>query len=83
MNAAVSLYKRIGMDYWATLEELNRERARLDKVIKSLEALAGGRQPAPISRRGRKSMSEAERRIVSERMRNYWASRRSAGGGET
>jgi hypothetical protein len=28
------------------------------------------------SHRGRKSMAEEERRIVSERMKKYWASRR-------
>jgi len=64
------------MDYWETLNELYRERQRLDKVIQNLESLVEGKQPPPISRRGRKNMSDAERHIVSERMRNYWAARR-------
>lgn len=64
------------MDYWETLSELYRERQRLDKVIENLEMLVGGKQPAPISRRGRKNMSDEERHLVSERMRNYWAARR-------
>jgi hypothetical protein len=65
------------MDYQGALEELYQERQRLDKVIRNLEALLHGKQPPPLSTRGRKSMSESERKIVSERMRNYWASRRN------
>lgn len=64
------------MDYQGALDELYRERQQLDQVIRNLEALANGRSPAPISRRGRKSMPDEERKIVAERMRNYWASRR-------
>jgi len=64
------------MDYWGTLNELYLERQRLDKVIRHLEALVGGGKSESLSRRGRKSMSEAERKLVAERMRNYWASRR-------
>jgi hypothetical protein len=64
------------MDYRTALDELYRERRRLDEVIKNLEALVQGKQPPPLSRRGRKSMSEDERQVVAERMRKYWASRR-------
>jgi hypothetical protein len=64
------------MDYRMALDELYRERRRLDEVIKNLEALVQGKQPPPLSRRGRKSMSEDERQVVAERMRRYWASRR-------
>jgi hypothetical protein len=64
------------MDYQGALEELYQERQRLDKVIRNLEALLDGRQPPPLSTRGRKSMDESERKLVSERMRNYWAARR-------
>jgi hypothetical protein len=64
------------MDYRTALDELYRERRRLDEVIKNLEALVEGKQPPPLSRRGRKSMSEDERQVVAERMRKYWASRR-------
>lgn len=64
------------MDYLGALEELYQERQRLDKVIRNLEALIDGKQPPPVSTRGRKSMSDGERKLVSERMRNYWAARR-------
>ena len=64
------------MDYKRALNELYQELHRLGEVIKNLESLRQGKQPQPLSRRGRKSMPAAERQIVSERMRNYWASRR-------
>jgi hypothetical protein len=64
------------MDYLGALEELYQERQRLDKVIRNLEALLHGKQPPPLSTRGRKNMADSERKLVSERMRNYWASRR-------
>jgi hypothetical protein len=63
------------MDFWEALRELHRERERLTTVIRNLEALVEGRQAGPLNRRGRKSMSPAERREVSERMKNYWAGR--------
>lgn len=66
------------MDYFGALNELYQERKRLDDVIRTLESLAGGERPAPVTHRGRKSMSGAERKLVSERMRQYWASRRRA-----
>ncbi len=63
------------MDYWKALRELYAEKAKLDKAIGTLESLMAG-TAEPISRRGRKSMSEDERKEVSERMQKYWASRR-------
>jgi hypothetical protein len=65
------------MDYWQALSELQRERERLTTVIRNLESLLGGKQPASLSRRGRKNMSAAERAEVSARMKKYWESRRS------
>jgi hypothetical protein len=62
------------MDLWKALKELHLERQRLDRVIATLEALDSGDEPK--SRRGRKSMPPDERRVVSERMRKYWATRR-------
>jgi hypothetical protein len=68
------------MDLRKTLTELYEEKARLDRVISSLEQLAA--TPAAIRpslhRRGRKFMSPQERRKVSERMRRYWAARKSS-----
>jgi len=58
------------MDFWKALEELHAERERLSKMIASLEAVSG------TGTRGRKSMSASERKQVSERMKQYWASRR-------
>ena len=71
------------MDLNQTITELRAERDRLAIAIAQLEMLAGtgnGSAPAPRSRRGRKSMGEAERREVSERMKRYWANRRKARG---
>lgn len=68
------------MDLYKTIRQLYEERAKLDRVIASLEELQKSGidldQPLPIKRRGRKYMSAEERRAVSERMKNYWASRR-------
>lgn len=71
------------MDLYKAIQELYEEKARLERVIASLEELqrAGSDAPAPppvASRRGRKSMTPAERQEVSERMKNYWAGRRKS-----
>jgi hypothetical protein len=65
------------MDFWEALAELHKERERLTVVIRNLEALVQGKDVGPMSRRGRKSMSPEERSEVSERMRRYWAGRRT------
>jgi hypothetical protein len=67
------------MDYWGALGELQQELQRIDRVIHNLEMLATGKAAPMMHRRGRKNMSPAERKLVSERMRNYWASRRGRG----
>jgi hypothetical protein len=68
------------MDLYRVIRELVQERDRIDRIIRSLEeaqlssksiAKAGLRK-----RRGRKSMDEAARKDVSERMKRYWARRR-------
>jgi hypothetical protein len=70
------------MDIVKALRELYNEKKRLDTAITVLEARikAGrtglGAKPAK-GRRGRKSMSAAERQEVSRRMRLYWEARRS------
>jgi hypothetical protein len=70
------------MDIVKLICELREELARIDSVIAALERFArgvsetgGGSTPAK-SRRGRKSMPEEERKMVSERMRKYWEKRR-------
>jgi hypothetical protein len=73
------------MDLNKAIRDLYAEKERLERVIASLEDLQkqppGGaaHKPKAPSRRGRKSMSPAERREVSERMRKYWARRREEG----
>ncbi len=68
------------MDVYKAIQELVQRKKQLDLAISNLEALLNG-QPAPKrSNRGRKSMPEQERQIVSERMRRYWESRRNGGG---
>ncbi len=73
------------MDLYKAIRELSEERRRLDAAIASLEELlrtkAGTRSlnldDPTKKRRGRKSMPADERRNVSERMKKYWAQRRS------
>jgi len=70
------------MDIIKALRELHAERKRLTSLIASLEAqLAGARKQRKIrkspQRRGRKSMSAAERLEVSKRMTLYWEARRA------
>jgi len=65
------------MNLTTTIQSLRAEAARIDRVILELEKLQAGESPFK-SRRGRKFMGTAERRVVAERMRQYWASRRKA-----
>jgi hypothetical protein len=73
------------MDLYRLIQDLNAEKAKLERVIASLEELqraAGGEiPPTPESgkRRGRKALTPEERQEVSERMKKYWASRRRVG----
>ena len=66
------------MDLRVIIIALNEEKARLDEVIHNLEALgkSKGGSSAAAKRRGRKTMPESERKVVSERMRKYWESKR-------
>ena len=68
------------MDFYSAIRELLEEKKRLDRLITTLEAMENGTiDPADLTtvrRRGRKAMSEQERRQVSDRMKRYWATRR-------
>jgi len=71
------------MDLYRALQDLYAEKEKLERAIESLEQLQRAKRvssdvPAPNKRRGRKSMSPEEREEVSERMKRYWAARRSA-----
>jgi hypothetical protein len=69
------------MDVVKAIRELREELARVSAMIAVLEEKLRkdkSASPAP-KRRGRKRMSREERLLVSERMRRYWANRKSAG----
>jgi hypothetical protein len=70
------------MDIAKALRELYNEKKRLDATIAALEAgikatRTGSAGKSAKGRRGRKSMSAAERLEVSKRMTLYWQSRRA------
>jgi hypothetical protein len=67
------------MDVEKALRELHEEKRRLDGAIAALEARLRNGSHAHV-RRGRKSMSPAERLEVSRRMSKYWEARRAATG---
>ena len=74
-----------GIDLHKFIHRLIEERKRLDQVISFLEKLgaegapsAKGAAEGTPKRRGRKFMSPEERRIVSERMKEYWRARRTS-----
>jgi hypothetical protein len=68
------------MDLNKAIRELHEELEKLNQVIESLEQFEStGTLPLP-PRRGRKSMDQKERQIVSQRMKQYWASRRKGKG---
>jgi hypothetical protein len=68
------------MDLYKAIRDLYAEKEKLEKVIGSLEELQKAAEATPLlgerKRRGRKGMDEGERRVVSERMKRYWANRR-------
>ena len=76
MPANVLLRKALG--------QLKQERDRLDKQITALEAVvgsSGGRAARRLKRSGsgkRRSVSAAQRRAISKRMKIYWAKKRAA-----
>lgn len=65
------------MDLHRAIRELRLELVKLSQVIASLEEFerTGNLPEAP--KRGRKSMGEEERKAVSERMKQYWTTRRA------
>ena len=69
------------MDLDKIIARLQSERAKLEEIISSLEQLRRSARDVPKEvvkkRRGRKFMSEEDRKEVSERMRRYWAARRN------
>ena len=72
------------MDLRGIIRALHEEKARLDEVISNLASLtgleSGAGKPPKKSTRGRKQMPESERKLVSERMRKYWETKRKRKG---
>jgi hypothetical protein len=72
------------LDLYKAIQDLYAEKEKLQRVIASLIDLqreAGGdipQTPQRRERRGRKFMSDTERRTVSVRMKKYWSVRRHA-----
>ncbi|HWD99658.1 MAG TPA: hypothetical protein VG345_11490 [Bryobacteraceae bacterium] len=66
-------------DLYRIIRELVDERDKLDRIITSIEQmiLSGDASEPILKRRGRKSMDPAARKQVSERMKRYWAQRRT------
>jgi hypothetical protein len=66
------------MDLYQIIEELLRERNRIQGIIESLERMNSDGNilgSGMGKRRGRKSMDPAARQEVSTRMKRYWAKR--------
>jgi hypothetical protein len=72
------------LDLYKTIQDLYAEREKLRSVIASLIDLQrGGGGEIPLmpkigKRRGRGSMGDEERQVVSVRMKRYWSVRRHA-----
>ena len=66
------------MDLDIVIRELRLERERLNNTIQLLETLleVDAEPVSPKKRAGRKSMGPEERRLVSERLKRYWANHR-------
>lgn len=67
------------VDLETAIQELRRRKELVERAIAQLEGLLQRTEEEhPRSRRGRKSMGEAERLEVSSRMKTYWETRRKA-----
>jgi hypothetical protein len=72
------------VDVSQLLQQLRDQSERMDRAIAALEELHAAGVNIPISPgRGRRSMGFEERSAVSQRMKRYWALRRSKKAKET
>jgi hypothetical protein len=73
--------KSPGMDFSRTIEQLRREKEKLERAIASLEELQSAVPKTILEkpRTGRRFVGADERREISERMKRYWANRRNKG----
>ena len=71
------------MNIHRLLDDLYEEKKRLNRVIAALQLLEDEEHSLRHDgglRRGRKSVGPEERRLISARMKNYWAARRDTEG---
>jgi hypothetical protein len=68
------------MDTQQIISELESERDRLEQAISALRGSVSGRGIAPsgTGRRGRRRLSAAAKRRISEMMKKRWAERKKA-----
>jgi hypothetical protein len=67
------------MDTQRIISELEGERDRLEQAISALRgSMQGGRLVAVRGRRGRRRLSAAAKRRISEMMKKRWAERKRA-----
>ncbi len=71
------------MDLNKIIRELRDERDKLEQIVNSLEQLqiTAKQKPETMAKRGRRSMDSEARSEVSERMKRYWAERRTKSAG--
>lgn len=66
------------MDTQRIILELESERDRLDQAISALRGSQRARGGAGVGRRGRRRLSAAAKRRISEMMKKRWAERKRA-----
>ncbi len=66
------------MDTQQIISELEAERDRLDQAISALRGSMRGRRGPMAGRRGRRRLSAAAKRRISEMMKKRWAERKRA-----
>jgi hypothetical protein len=69
------------MDTQQIISELESERDRLEQAISALRGSMGGRRGLAVAgsgRRGRRRLSAAAKRRISEMMKKRWAERKRA-----
>jgi nicotinamide mononucleotide (NMN) deamidase PncC len=60
-------------DLGAVLEQLKRERTKLDQAIIALSGIVGGKSGSESGRAGKRHLSVAARKRIAEAQRARWA----------
>jgi len=76
VSAESWIERSLDMDLTKAIEDLRRDKEKLERAIAFLEELRAAGEIPLRKRRGRKFMSLAERQEVSARMVRYWKDRR-------